>query len=229
MKVCVLVPAAGLGKRLKTKVIKPLVLINKQPIIIHTLRKLSSHPLVSEIIVIFNSKHITRLKSLIKRNKIKKIKAVVKGGATRAQSVKNGLKEVKGADLVLIHDGVRPFIKHKIITQAINKALQCGAAIVGMPVKSTIKRVNDKKTEVSCTLRRDEVWEIQTPQVFKKDLIMKAYENIDSNNANITDDAFLVERLGQRIALVKGSSFNIKITTPDDLILAKAIFNIDKS
>lgn len=223
MKVCALVPAAGLGLRLKANTVKPLVAIDKDSIIIHTLRKLSSHPLIDEIYVIFNPRHIKKAKDLIIKNKIKKVKGVIGGGATRTQSVANGLDKIKDADLVLIHDGVRPFIDIKIITKVIKSAAKYGAAIVGIPVKATIKRVKDKTPEVDCTLRRDEIWEIQTPQVFKKDLIMRAYRSIKDGECGLPDDAFLVERLGYRVALVMGSSLNIKITTPEDLILAMAI------
>lgn len=227
MKISALVPAAGLGLRLKNKTLKPLVLINKQPIILHTLRRLSSHPLINEIIVILNSKYSKELKDIIRKNKLRKIKDIVEGGATRTQSVRNGLKRVGDADFVLIHDAVRPFIEKKIITQVIKAASKCGAAIVGIPMKSTIKRIKDKKLEVDCTLRRERVWEIQTPQVFKKDLIMRAYNSIRlDEKMDMPDDAFLVERLGHRVALTRGSSLNIKITTPEDLILAKAITSL---
>jgi len=222
VKVTALVAAAGSGLRLKTKTLKPLVLIDKKPIIIHTLKKLSSHPLIKEIIIVFNPAYKQKLENLLKRERIKKVKEIVKGGKTRTQSVKNGLERVKDADLVLIHDGARPFIENKTITQAIKAALKCGAAIVGVPLKSTIKRIKPESLEVDCTLRREQVWEIQTPQVFKKSLIVRAY-NMAGKNADMPDDSFLVERLGRRVALVKGSSLNIKITTPDDLVLAKAI------
>jgi 2-C-methyl-D-erythritol 4-phosphate cytidylyltransferase len=93
-------------------------------------------------------------------------------------------------------------------------------------MKATVKRIKDKSPEVDCTLKREQIWEIQTPQVFKKDLIMKAYTNIGSEDMDMPDDAFLVERLGHRIALVLGSSLNIKVTTPDDLVLATAISKV---
>jgi 2-C-methyl-D-erythritol 4-phosphate cytidylyltransferase len=177
-------------------------------------------------VVVFNSKHIKTLERLIKERRIKKIKEVVSGGSTRAQSVSNGLSRINNADFVLIHDGARPFIECETITKTIKTACKFGAAIVGIPVKHTIKRIKEKTLEVDCTLRRDKVWEIQTPQVFKKDLITRAYENINNKQSYMPDDAFLVERLGHRVALVVGSSLNIKITTPEDLILAKAIYNI---
>ncbi|MDD5005270.1 MAG: 2-C-methyl-D-erythritol 4-phosphate cytidylyltransferase [Candidatus Omnitrophica bacterium] len=227
MKVTAIVPAAGLGVRLKSNIAKPLVKINDEAIILQTLRKLSGHPLINDIIVVFNSQDIPELKDLIRQKQIRKIKEVVAGGTFRKDSVKNGLKNVSGdTDFVLIHDGVRPFIEKKIISDVIEAAFKDGAAIVGIPLKSTIKKIKTKVLEVDSTLNRNEVWEIQTPQVFKKDLIMRAYDATDVTD--VPDDAFLVERLGQRIVLVEGSPLNIKITTPDDIILAKAINSLSK-
>lgn len=227
MKVTAIVPAAGLGLRLESKTAKPLILINGEPIIIHTLRKLSNHSLINEIIVVFNPKDIPELKKLIKQKQIKKIKDIVEGGPTRKDSVKNGLKSLGNTDFVLIHDAVRPFIEERIITESIETAFKYNAAAVGVPVKSTIKKIKLKDLEVDCTLDRREIWEIQTPQVFRKDLIVNAYNNI--NGIDAPDDAFLVERLGQRIILVRGSYLNIKITTPEDLTLAQAIFSLNKA
>lgn len=227
MKVSTIVPAAGLGLRLKSNIAKPLALINDESIIIHTLRKLENHPLINEIILVFNSKDISEVKELIKEKEIKKVKEVIEGGLTRRESVKNGLRCLGDTDLVLIHDGARPFIEEKIITNVINSALKYGAAVVGIPLKSTIKRIKSiNNLEVDCTLRRDEIWEIQTPQVFRKDLISRAYDSIDETEA--PDDSFLVERLGERVVLIEGSSINIKITTPEDLLLAQAIAGLKK-
>lgn len=222
MKISAILPAAGLGLRIKSDTLKPLILVNGESIIVHTLKIFENHPLVNEIILVFNSQGIAALKKLVKQNGFKKVKQVVAGGKTRRDSVANGLKHLKAdTDLVLIHDGVRPFIEEGIITKSIEVAKKHGAAIVGVPVKPTIKKIKLKKLEVDSTLNRNELWEIQTPQVFKKELILKAYKNSDGIDA--CDDAFLVERLGQRIKLVEGSYSNIKITTPEDLLLAQAI------
>lgn len=226
MKVCAIVPAAGLGLRFKSDISKPLVPIDDDSIIIHTLKNLSKHPLIREIIVVCNSKDISEIKDLVIQKGIRKIKKIIEGGSTRKQSVKNGLSSLDDVDFVLIHDGVRPFVEQKIITNAIETASKFDAAVVGVPVKSTVKKIKLRDLEVDSTLNRDEIWEIQTPQVFKKDLIINAYNNIDEIEA--PDDAFLVERLGHRIALVVGSYLNIKITTPEDLALAKAIYSINK-
>ena len=147
---------------------------------------------------------------------------MVPGGQTRKQTVKNCLEFVPSdTDLVLIHDSVRPFIDEKILNNVIDAASRYQAAVVGVPIKSTIKRINLNELEVDTTLRREEIWEIQTPQVFKRELIMRAYQNID--NVEAPDDSFLVERLGHKVMLVLGSYFNIKITTYEDLVFADAI------
>ena len=146
------------------------------------------------------------------------------GGPTRKSSVKNGLAQLTDdVEFVVIHDGVRPFIQEKIITATITAAKHSGAAVAGVPLKQTVKKIELKNLEVDVTLNRNEIWEIQTPQVFAKQLIMRAYEHVEHNEA--PDDAFLVERLGHRVALVMGSYFNIKITTPEDMVLAHAIHN----
>lgn len=223
MKISAILPAAGLGLRIKSNIAKPLILIDGQSIIIHTLKIFEDHSLINEIILVFNSKDIPELKKLIKQSGVKKVKGVVDGGATRKDSVKNGLKHVAAdSDLVLIHDGVRPFLQQEVITKAIEAAKKYEAVVVGLPVKSTIKKVKASNLEVESTLNRAELWEVQTPQVFKKDLIIKAYNNSDGIDA--LDDASLVERLGHRVALIEGSCLNIKITTPEDLLLAQAIF-----
>ncbi|MFH1621505.1 MAG: 2-C-methyl-D-erythritol 4-phosphate cytidylyltransferase [Candidatus Omnitrophota bacterium] len=222
MKVSAIIPAAGLGLRFKSTIAKPLVLVNGEQIIIRTLKNLDSHPLINEIILVFNSKDIPQVRDLFNIENIKKVTKVIEGGQTRTDSVRNGLKCLSlDTELVLIHDGVRPFVDHQIITNVIKAALKSDAAIVAVPVKSTIKKVDLEKHEVEFTLNRKEIWEIQTPQVFKKDLILEAYDN--SEGIDAPDDSFLVERLKHRVSLVEGSYFNIKITTPEDLILAAEI------
>jgi len=222
VKVSAIIPAAGLGLRFKSTITKPLVLVNGEQIIIRTLKNLDSHPLINKIILVFNSEDIPEVRELIKKKNIKKVTSVVEGGKTRKDSVKNGLRCLsKDTEFVLIHDGVRPFVDHQIITNVINAALKSNAAIVAVPVKSTIKKVDLEKHKVESTLNRDEIWEIQTPQVFKKELILQAYNN--SEGIEASDDSFLVERLKQDVSLVEGSYLNIKITTPEDLILAQEI------
>jgi 2-C-methyl-D-erythritol 4-phosphate cytidylyltransferase len=222
MRVTAIIPAAGKGVRFKSSIAKPLVNLNKKPILIHTLNIFSNHDLIDDIVVVFNRKDIDLVKKEIDKFKIKKIRKIIPGGSTRRQSVENGLQQIDtDTDLVLIHDGVRPFIDDWIIYATINAAKRFGAAIAAVPIKPTIKKVDSSSLKVKCTLEREMLWEAQTPQVFKKDIILEAYKRFRDKNA--IDDACLVERLGQFVKIIKGSYKNIKITTPEDLEFARVI------
>jgi 2-C-methyl-D-erythritol 4-phosphate cytidylyltransferase len=235
MYVTAIVLAAGKGLRLKSKISKPLIEIRSQPLIIYCLKTLSKYPDIKDIIVVANPDNLKGIRDKIRQYRIGKIRKIVLGGRLRQNSVKNGLKEIdRHADLVLIHDAGRPFINEALVSTVIKTAYRYGAAIVGVPLKATIKRVKrptlwrgrpeSKVKTVVETLNRESLWEIQTPQVFKKELIKQAYKKFANTDA--TDDAFLVEKLGKQVRVVKGSYFNLKITTPEDLVLAKAIAKI---
>jgi len=220
-RITALVPAAGIGARMNVSFAKPLLEVQTKPIIIYTLETLDRHPLIDEIVLVFNPDGLDEARKLVKKHKLSKVARVIAGGATRKDSVRNGLEVVPSrTDLVLIHDGVRPFIDEASITRVIEAARDGGAAILGVPVKATVKRL-DKRLEVDTTLRRDQLWEIQTPQVFERELIQKAY--LRAHVIAAPDDAFLVEMMGKRVKVVMGSYFNIKITTQEDMVFAEAI------
>ncbi len=224
MKIEAIVPAAGLGLRLRSKTPKALVKINNCPLIIHTLRNLDSHPLIRSIILVVRKKEMAVLNLIIKRFRLKKLKNIIEGGSYRRDSVYNGLKYIDvDTNLVIIHDGARPFVGKKIITNCIKDAARFGASTAAVPVKPTIKRirVSHGRVFVRETLNRDALWEIQTPQTFRKNIIIDAHKKCKSLRA--TDDAGLVERIGKNVAITMGSYLNIKITTPEDLLFAKAI------
>jgi 2-C-methyl-D-erythritol 4-phosphate cytidylyltransferase len=232
MQAVAIVPAAGLGVRLRSRHSKPLVRIKGIPLIVYTLRRLSRHPQIKEVIVAANPLNIRAINSAIKKFRISKVSKVVLGGATRRVSVENALAAVANdTELVLVHDAVRPFIRKGIISRVIGQAACCGAAVVGVPVKATIKKIailNRPGGQAACrivkeTVDRHRLYEIQTPQVFRKDLILKAYKKF--RDRGVTDDSALVERLGVKVALVLGSYDNIKITTPEDLQVAEAILS----
>lgn len=213
--------AAGKGLRLKSPVSKPLVKINRRPILFYSLRTLNKHPEIDEIVLVVNSGNQGPIAELIKKYSFKKIKAVVLGGKRRQDSVYNGLKVIdQGSKLVLIHDSARPFIRLKLISAVIRQAKKSGAAILAVKPKATIKSCKADNT-VAQTLARDKLWEVQTPQVFKKDFLLKAYKKY--SQGDVTDDASLVEKLGKRVKIVKGSYGNIKITTSEDLLFAGLI------
>jgi 2-C-methyl-D-erythritol 4-phosphate cytidylyltransferase len=228
MYVTAVVLAAGKGLRLKAQISKPLITVNSQPLVIYCLNTLSSHPYIKDIIVVVNPKNLKDIRHKIRQYRIGKIKDIVLGGRLRQDSVMKGLKAIDSrTELVLIHDAVRPFIDKEMISSAIKATKICGAAIVAVPVKATIKKAVScqlsavSQGRVEKTLDRKNLWEAQTPQVFKKDLILKAYKKF--GNMGVTDDASLVEKLGRQVKVVMGSYFNIKITTPEDLVLAEAI------
>ncbi len=216
-----IVLAAGRGRRLKTNSSKPLIRINLLPTLIYSLKKFSLAPSVKEIILVVNKFNRAGVLRAVKKYRIRKIAHIVIGGRRRQDSVYQGLKKIgRHAKLVLIHDSARPFIDKKSISSVIRQAKIQGAAILAVPLKATVKCAN-RQYFVKDTLNRNDLWEIQTPQVFKKELILKAYERF--GDIEVTDDAALVEKLGAKVKIVPGSYFNIKITTPEDLIVAEAI------
>ncbi|MDD4899489.1 MAG: 2-C-methyl-D-erythritol 4-phosphate cytidylyltransferase [Candidatus Omnitrophica bacterium] len=224
--VAAIVVAAGKGTRFNSKIPKPLVKLEGQAVIMHSLAVLSRHPDIKEIIVVVNPSNRGGILKSIEKSAVKKIKALVLGGARRQDSVAYGLRAVsQDASHVLIHDAARPLIEANKISAAINAAKKSGGAVLGVPVKDTIKAV-DKKNFVKKNIDRSNLWAIQTPQVFKKELIFRAYKKF--TKATVTDDASLVEKLGKNVSVVFGSYDNIKITTPEDLLIAQAIIKFRK-
>ena len=216
-----IIVAAGQGKRLKAAVPKPLIKIGKFPAIIYSLNTLDKHPEIDEIIVVVNSRNQQAIAQLISKYSFKKIKNLVLGGSRRQDSVYNGLKMVSGnSDWVLIHDSARPFIDKDTITKVILAAKKTGCAIVAVKPKATIKS-SGKNNIVKNTLDRNALWEVQTPQVFKKDLILRAYKKYGAGK--VTDDASLVEKTGADVRIIQGKYENIKITTAEDLLFAGLI------
>ncbi|MFH1191422.1 MAG: 2-C-methyl-D-erythritol 4-phosphate cytidylyltransferase [Candidatus Omnitrophota bacterium] len=216
-----IIVAAGQGRRLKTAACKPLVKIGKLPAIIYSLSTLDKNPDIDEIIVVVSVKNQRSITRLIKSYSFKKNINFVLGGRRRQDSVYNGLKMVReNSDWVLIHDSARPFIDRATIAKVILAAKKTGAAIVAVKPKATVK-FSQKNNIVKNTLDRDHLWEAQTPQVFKKELILRAYKKYAQDK--VTDDASLVEKLGADVLIVQGKYENIKITTGEDLLFAELI------
>lgn len=209
MKIAVVIAAGGSGKRMgRPKQFLPLAGKAVVEWTIEVFRKIKS---VEQIILAVGSEYLEQAKNLGV--------TVVEGGKERGDSVTNGLKVLsKDTDLVIIHDGARPLITPDIIEKAVSEAQEHGAAIVGVPVKDTIKRVGDDLV-IKDTVDRRALWQAQTPQIFKYEIITRAY----AQKKSATDDAKLVEDLGIKVKMVMGSYENIKITTPEDLIVAEAI------
>ncbi|MDD3375656.1 MAG: 2-C-methyl-D-erythritol 4-phosphate cytidylyltransferase [Candidatus Omnitrophica bacterium] len=222
MKTQVIIPSAGIGSRLKTATLKPLIVLDGKPIFIHCLEAFEACSLIHSIIVVVSSESIEDFKVAIKENGLKKVKAIVPGGSERCDSVQNGLKQVDDdADVVLVHDGARPFVSVDLIERCIKALKENEAAIAAVAVKPTIKLVDAERMIIEKTLDRTKLWDAQTPQAFKKDIIVKAYSHMLQENP--TDDSSLVERMGVKVKIVEGSYDNIKITTPEDLKLAEIL------
>lgn len=223
MKVAAIVPAAGKGERLGSKIHKPFVVIGKEPILAHTLAALDDSDYIDEVILVINESDLAKARSLIKKDKLKKIKKITLGGKRRMDSVRSGLSEVsEDVDYVIVHDGVRPFLDNKMISSVLEGAKTFGAAITCVPVKPTVKEI-EKGDFVTATLNRESLVEVQTPQAFKKDILIRAYKKAFDDAVDATDDSVLVERLGIKVKAVKGSYKNIKITTVEDLRYARTL------
>jgi len=226
-KTSVVIAAAGSGSRMGMDVNKQFLDIGGKPVLARTIKAFEDCSLVDEIIVIAAESEVEYCKKeIIEKYGFNKVKAVIAGGEFRQQSVYNGLMQVSpDCGIVLIHDGARPFIDCKTISDCIEAACQTGAACVAVPVKDTIKRADDEGY-IEGTIDRRSLWAMQTPQAFKYDLIVEAHRNAILEGYVGTDDAVLVERIGGRVMLVMGSYYNIKITTKEDLAIAEGICTV---
>lgn len=223
-KIYALIPAAGMGKRMGAGQNKQYLLLDDLPILAHTLRVFQEAPFIDGIYLITPEQEIPFCQSdVVERYGFTKVRAVVAGGAERQHSVLNGLSAMTGLgpdDLVLIHDGVRPFVPLDLLQRAASAADQFGGAVVAVPVKDTVKIVKDGI--ITATPPREELWLAQTPQAFRYGLIREAHEAAAAAGFLGTDDASLLERQGWPLHVVMGDYRNIKITTPEDMVLAQA-------
>jgi len=218
-----IIVAAGQGSRMGAKINKQYLKLLDRPILAHTLDVFEQHPLIDGIIVVTRQEEIELCtEEVILPYSFKKVFKVIAGGRERQDSVYNGLKTLPSqCELVVVHDGARPLITPDIIEKTVIAARQEGAAISAVPFKDTVKRVI--KGFVRETIPRQEVWAVQTPQAFYKKIILEAYEAAYSQDYYGTDDASLVEKIGKPVKIVFCSYENIKITTPEDLDMGKAI------
>jgi 2-C-methyl-D-erythritol 4-phosphate cytidylyltransferase len=217
-----IIAAAGRGNRMASDRPKQFLQLAGIPIIVHTLKRFEECESIQETIVVLPADESAGFLSMAGKFGLRKLAKVVPGGSTRADSVKRGLMAIRPAtaDIVAVHDGVRPFVTAEEIDETVAAARETGAAILVGPVVDTIKEI--KADSVVGTLNRTQLRRALTPQCFHYDLLKRAYENIDVNDPSITDESFLVERLGERVTVVEGSAVNIKITTKQDLLLAEA-------
>lgn len=224
-RVTAIVPAAGRGTRLGSTVPKQFIELNGKPIFIYSLEVLDRIEEIRNIIIAAQTSGIHVIERFINLFNIKKVTDIVEGGKERVHSVRNAFERIKSSDYVLIHDSVRPFITEKIVKDVLATAITHNAAISAIPITDTVKFADDNETIVKNINRRG-LWCAQTPQVFQYSMLAKAYEVYDKLAVEITDESALVELSGAKVKIVKGSIFNIKITTEEDLLLAKLIVNM---
>jgi 2-C-methyl-D-erythritol 4-phosphate cytidylyltransferase len=221
MKVGAIIAAAGSGRRMKTDRPKQLLALNGTPILVHTIRKFDACRVIDYIIVTAPREAVDEIKNLVKSAGFKKSVVVIEGGERRQDSVAMGLECLQpGTDIVAVHDGVRPFVPVEDIENVVEQAKVGGAAILGVPIVETVKHA--KREFVESTLTREHLVLAQTPQVFRTDILKRAFELAAKDEYYGTDESSLVERLGNPVAIVRGSERNIKITRPNDLTLARA-------
>jgi len=219
-----IVVAAGKGIRMGGTEPKQFLELRGVPIIVHTLQRFEQCETINQVVLVLPADALAGFQSLAEKFSLRKISKVVAGGATRAQSVLSGLRAIDVAEVVAVHDGVRPFVTSAEIDRVVETARTSGAAVLVAPVTDTIKEVSEQV--IAQTLPRVNLRRALTPQSFRYEILKLAYESlseIEIEGTEVTDDSFLVERLGVKPIAVEGSGQNIKITGPEDLALAEAI------
>jgi 2-C-methyl-D-erythritol 4-phosphate cytidylyltransferase len=228
MKVSAIIPAAGQGTRMQAKVAKQYLLLDEKPVLDHTLQTFASCELIHSIILVVPANDVEGNRSQYLQAG-RKVAQVIAGGDKRQDSVYNGFNALESdTEIVLVHDGVRPFVSHEIIANSIATAVKQGAVITAIPVSDTLKKV-DSEHQVTRTVDREGLWRVQTPQTFQYNLLKRAFAKAYENSFYGTDEASLVEHMGGIVSVIPGSELNIKITRPEDLILAEGILSRRKS
>ncbi|MGB8956817.1 MAG: 2-C-methyl-D-erythritol 4-phosphate cytidylyltransferase [Tumebacillaceae bacterium] len=218
-----IVVAAGRGSRMGSEIKKQYLPLAGAPILVRTLQTLSACPLVDRVVLVVSPEDIEYVRGMVGEHEIDKIGDVVAGGPERQDSVWQGLRAtLPNCTHVAIHDAARPLVSQDEIIAVIEAAMDGGAATLGVPVKDTIKRVKDGL--VSETLERASLWAVHTPQAFRRDWLEEAHRRSMQAGGHGTDDASLVERAGYPVQMVQGSYENLKITTPEDLLVAETLF-----
>jgi len=223
MQVSAIVVAAGAGRRIGGDVAKSFLPIAGRPLVLRTLDRIYAAESVTQVTLVVAAEELGRCRALLAADATLRHRPCVlqSGGATRQQSAKRGLETLApDTGIVLIHDGARPFVSAKLIDDCVKAAVEKGAVVVGLPVRDTIKVVGDDRL-IRITPDRRSLWEIQTPQVFDKELIVAAHRQAEIDGVEATDDAMVVERLGKPVYVLEGERTNFKITLPDDLWLAE--------
>ena len=223
MKVGAIIPAAGRGKRIGASVPKQFLEIQGKPLLHHTLTVFASCKLIDYVVLVMPRADVDEMGEDW-LNKYEIVREVVVGGEKRQDSVYNGFNSLEeGTDIVVVHDGVRPFTTPQMITATVEAAQQYGAAITAIPVSDTVKQAADGF--VKQTVSRDGLWRVQTPQAFQCGLLQQAFKKAKKDSYYGTDEGSLVEYLGERVKIVPGSELNIKITRKEDLVLGESLLS----
>jgi len=234
-RVTAILPAAGMGTRMGGETPKQFLELDGSPILLHTLRRLASCDAITEIILATRADEIQRMEERCRQEKFRQTVHVVKGGATRQESVAAALEHVgDDVELVAVHDAVRPFVTREQVSRVIDEARKCGAAILGVPAMDTVKEVKRSSLPqdvalITGTIPRERVVLAQTPQVFLTKLLKEAFAKAAADGVNASDEAGLVERLGYDVHVVHGTERNIKITKPSDMELARLYLGLERS
>lgn len=223
MRNCAIIVAAGKGTRMKSDISKQFIELKGNPILYYTIKAFENNENVDDIILVIAKEEIDfAMDNIVNKYDFRKIKCVVEGGNTRQRSVMNGLFAAKGSHIVMIHDGARPFVDDSIIEDGINYARAYNACACGVTPKDTIKIKNEEGFS-SYTPQRETLFSVQTPQCFKYDLILEAHNKALDDGIQVTDDTMVVEHCNHKVYLYEGSYSNIKITTPEDLVIGETI------
>ena len=221
-RVAAIIPAAGEGRRMGGPVPKQFLQIGGREILARTLEVFETCVVIDDVWVVVAAEQCAACQStIVERYGFRKIRGVMAGGTTRQESVWRGLQQVTDAvDLVVVHDGVRPFVTELLLQQTLDRASRSGAAIAAVPLKDTLKRVSTAGT-VEATVPRERLWRVQTPQAFQHALLRRAFQHAWQQELQATDEAGLIEALGHAVQIVPGYEHNVKITTPDDLVFCE--------
>ncbi|OGW76409.1 MAG: 2-C-methyl-D-erythritol 4-phosphate cytidylyltransferase [Nitrospirae bacterium RIFCSPHIGHO2_02_FULL_40_19] len=224
MKVVAIIPSAGKGKRMAHSVSKHFIRLEDKPVLAYTLEAFEKCPDVNQVLLVVRSgEEKYCLKEVVEKYQFRKVLKVVIGGERRQDSVYNGIKELdQDTDIVVVHDGVRPFVPPALISETIKLAMYVDGVVAALPVKDTIKEVT-RDGLIKGTPNRDSLWFAQTPQTFKKRVLEEAFMRAFTDKFHGTDEASLVERMGGKVKIIEGSHENIKITTKEDLFYAELI------
>ena len=220
LKTTAIIVAAGNSTRM-TNQNKIFAELCGKPVLAHTLQAFELAEAIDEIVIVTREESILLVSDIVKAFGITKASDILRGGDTRRQSVKNGIDNAE-ADIIAVHDGARPCVLPEHIDSAVQKAIDCGAAALGTPVVDTLK-LADESLIIKDTVNRENLWHIQTPQVFRYDIIKNAHDTAERDGIEATDDCALVEAAGDAVCIVRGAANNIKITTQEDIFTAERI------